>query len=130
MLCRWPGDPTPTAGKRYPASVVEGRVAPRFILNPNPAPGLVVHPVPIVIRRPTGGNVVRKPDGAVVSSWEPLAVGVQFSRAGNLRAHITIGIGMENLLVAFLAPVVQIVRTAALEPMRINGGPAALPTGP
>src|ERR1017187_7965204 len=125
MLCRRPGDPTPTAGKRYPASVVEGRVAPRFILNPHPTPGLVIYPMSVVIGSPACGHVAGEPDSAVVGAGQPIAIFIQFSRTGNLRADITIGIGVENLLVALLAPVVQIIRTAGLKPLRINGVRAA-----
>ena len=113
--------PTPTAAVTDPAAIVEWRIAPRLILDPDPAPRLLVHPAAVAVGRPVGIYVCREPDGAVFAVLHPIAIGVQVSSAGDIRAYIVVGNGLSNPLVALLAPGVQVVRVGGLQPLRIYG---------
>ena len=71
--CRRSWDPSPTTADRSPAAIVKWRVAPRLVINPGPTPGIDPGPVPITIRRPTGGHM-RVPDVAVAGIGTPVTV--------------------------------------------------------
>src|SRR5262249_40576272 len=49
------GNPDPTPADHGPAAVVEGREAPRGVIDPGPAPRLDPGPVAVAVRRPTRG---------------------------------------------------------------------------
>jgi len=121
MSGRSAGNPSPTSVEGDPAAIVEGRVSPGLILDPHPTPGRVINPVAVVIGRPIGGNVVGEPDGAVVSARLPGTRSIQFTGARNFGAYIAVGGGVGDLLVAHMAPMVQFVPLAHLEPLRHDG---------
>ena len=53
---RSPGMPRPAVAHVHPAAVVEGRVAPRRVVDPGPAPGTHVVPVAVAVGRPVRGH--------------------------------------------------------------------------
>ncbi len=79
--------PRPAMVDLYPAPVVEGREAPRGVIDPGPAPGCHIGPVPVAIRRPVRCNL-RIPDLAIARILAPLAVAVQILIAGHLRRDV------------------------------------------
>ena len=103
------GDPAPTTAILYPATVVEGGEAPRFMPDPVPAPGRDPDPVAGPVRCPVGGHGTRRPDGAVFRRVRPIAIGVEIVGAGHFRRHVAGRRTGRRLPVARSAPVHEIV---------------------
>ncbi len=70
-------NPTPASAHLRPAAVVEGREAPRLVVDPGPAPGVDVGPAAIAVGRPVLRNIAREPDLAVVGRLLEVAIGVE-----------------------------------------------------
>ena len=79
--------PGPTRADAHPATVMEGREAPRRIVDPGPAPRGHIGPMAVAVGRPFGRHGRGIPDGAVVRRLLPRAVGRQILIAGHLRGH-------------------------------------------
>src|SRR6185312_16142658 len=54
--------PAPVIVVIDPATVVEGSIAPRLVVNPGPAPRIDPNPVTVPVRRPPHSNAARNPD--------------------------------------------------------------------
>ena len=80
--------PAPAAAIADPAAIVEGRKAPGRFVYPGPAPGADPDPAALLVRRPTGAHLQRKPDRAVLLVLFPTAVAVQVFSAGHLGRNV------------------------------------------
>jgi hypothetical protein len=118
-------NPSPASPIRDPPTIVERRIAPWLILNPDPSPWFVIHPVAIVIRSPIRGDISRKPDCPILGVWLPIPVSIQISCPRDLWAYISVRSNAAKLLIALLAPVVEIVGLCRLQPLgrdRVGAG--------
>jgi hypothetical protein len=73
-------DPAPAVTDISPAAIVEGRVSPRIVIYPSPAPRINPCPVASVIRSPSGRHA-RKPCIPVIGSGTPVAVFIKILKA-------------------------------------------------
>src|SRR6185503_240315 len=68
------GRPSPIIVVVDPASIMEGSIAPRFVVDPSPAPRINPNPVTIAIRCPSRADTARNPHIAVFSGFLPCTV--------------------------------------------------------
>src|SRR3546814_15667603 len=78
--------PDTTLFRSGPAAVMEGREAPRGVIDPRPPPGLDPGPVAVPVRGPAHGDGRRGPDRAVRRVDAPGAVGVEILVAGDRKS--------------------------------------------
>jgi hypothetical protein len=98
--------PSPEAACVNPPTIVERRISPWLILDPSPSPRILVNPVPVRVRRPTGCDR-RSPDVAVIRSVAPGSVLVEVIRADNVRRNITGRLGVIEAVVAIACPLIE-----------------------
>jgi hypothetical protein len=100
------GAPAPPATEIIPAAVVEWSKAPRFIVNPAPAPR--AHPIPIThaVGRPAHSNVTGIPHGTVVGLFAPGAVVIEVGVAGHVARDVLRGDRVVFPTIAFVGPLV------------------------
>src|SRR5579885_1761311 len=65
------------------------RESPGRVIHPRPAPGIDPRPMPVMIRRPPGGDAAWIPDIAVLRIGAPGAVIVQVFVTDHLRIHVS-----------------------------------------
>ncbi|PMQ13486.1 hypothetical protein JaAD80_21575 [Janthinobacterium sp. AD80] len=70
---------------------MRGRVAPRRIVDPGPAPRRDPGPAPVAVRRPARRHAAGQPQGAVFRIFLPRAVAVQLFIAGGIVRDIAQG---------------------------------------
>ena len=103
------GDPSPPSADGNPASVVEGRIAPRCIIDPCPSPGRNPRPVAVVIRSPAGFDV-RIPDVSILRIVAPVAVFIEIVIADHVGRKILRRARILEAMVASLRPDIEIIR--------------------
>src|SRR6516225_750463 len=103
------GKPAPAVFHESPASVVEGREAPRFIFYPGPSPGFNPDPVAVAIGGPPAGNRSRGPDRAVVGDVVPATIVIEVLVPGHLARDVVGGFGSIFAIIALGAPLVEVV---------------------
>ena len=102
-------DPDPAAVPVHPAAIVEGREAPRRIVDPGPAPRLDPGPVAVAVRRPPRHHGMRHPHGPIVGGVTPVAVLVQVLVADRLARHVARRARVVPATVAGGAPLLPVV---------------------
>ena len=117
----WAWSPTPASADLGPAAVMEGREAPRGVVDPGVAPGGDVGPVAGGVGAPAVGDVVGEPDGAVLGVGLPGAVGIEVGVANHLRADVAGGDGVLVTLVEAGAPGVQGVVLGEVGVLELDG---------
>src|SRR5207302_4890377 len=112
--------PTPRPACIGPASVMKGRIAPRRIIHPCPAPWCNPGPVAIMIGCPADRHCGRHPNLSVLRVVAPDAVLVEILVANHLRRHVSCRTGALFAAVALLAPIVEIVAFASVHSVYIG----------
>jgi len=104
-----PWAPAPPASEVIPSAVVEGSKAPRFRVNPAPAPR--AHPIPITdaVGRPAHVNVTRIPDVSVFRLVAPFAVVIEVGVAGHVARDVLRGDRVVFLEISLVGPPIQTV---------------------
>ena len=81
------GRPRPLAIGLDPAAVMRRRKTPRFVVDPAPPPGRKPSPMPIAIRRPTGGQRLWHPHFTVFVARLPATGIIERRITGDLARH-------------------------------------------
>src|SRR5260370_12313401 len=124
--------PAPASSDSSPSAVMEGREAPRFILDPCPAPRRDPGPVSISIGSPVRGNPRRKPHGSVVGNASPLAVIIQIFVADHVTRDVACGRRALVPDISGPAPIVEVLGTFGtpnVKPQRVRTGNARILAG-
>ncbi len=103
------GDPSPASADRYPASVVEGCVAPGRVIDPGISPGSNPIPVACVIGRPANFNPVGEPDVTIVRVIAPVAIVIQVLVANNVVGQISRRARIVVAVIATVSPVIKLI---------------------
>ena len=109
-----PRAPRPTIAHVHPAPVMEGRITPRGLVDPGPAPGAHVAPVTGAIGRPIGGDACREPERAVAGLLHPFAVAIELLVARHVGGHVAARAAVGPVSVAGVGPAVERVYPGAL----------------
>ena len=83
--------PAPCAANECPAAIMEGRKAPRRIVNPSPAPGADPVPVAVAVRSPARGDLGGIPNMSVLRLIAPSAVIIQVAVADHVARNVVRG---------------------------------------
>ena len=103
------GYPAPAAAHGYPASIVEGRIAPGGIIDPRVSPGSNPVPVALAIGRPAWGDIVWVPDVTIVPIVAPASMVIQIFVADDIAGHILRRGRIIVAMIATVGPVVELV---------------------
>ena len=101
--------PSPVAACVNPAAIVEGRVSPRRVIDPGPAPWLNPDPVTILIRCPAWRHRTRNPHWPVGRNFAPYPVIIKVFVANGSGSHVARGEGSILTLVTHRTPAVKTV---------------------
>ena len=103
------GYPAPAAAHGYPASIVEGRIAPGGVIDPRVSPGSNPVPVALAIWRPAWGDIVWVPDVTIVPIVAPASMVIQIFVADDIAGHILRRGRIIVAMIATVGPVVELV---------------------
>ena len=106
-------NPAPTIANRHPAPVVKGRITPRSVIHPGPAPGRNPGPVAFAIGRPPDANLRGVPDMSVAGIVAPFAVIVQILISHYIMRNISCRARPLVAAVAAIRPIVKIIGEGA-----------------
>src|SRR6185437_13613212 len=81
--------PSPSIVDVCPTTIVERRPSPLCIVDPGPSPVAGPYPVSVAIRRPTGNDPARIPDGTIARILVPRAIGVEIGGARHVGRHVS-----------------------------------------
>src|SRR5579859_1512161 len=112
--------PTPAAANIDPATIVEGRKAPRRIIHPRPAPRRDPGPVAVAIGRPVNNGNVREPDRAVFRHLAPAAVVVEVFVADHVIGNVAARHRVLFAVIALATPAIEIVVALQIFYVRIQ----------
>ena len=101
--------PSPVAAGIDPAAVVEGRVTPRLVIYPGPAPRRNPHPMTKLIRSPSRSHSNRTPNPTVRRLLGPDSVVIQILIAHSSGRNIARRKGSIESLVPHRAPAIEAV---------------------
>src|SRR4029077_15973580 len=96
------------------AAVMKGRVAPRGIVHPGPAPGRNPSPVAVVVGSPAGRYCRWHPNLSIFGVMTPDTGLIQILVADPIRRDVSHRTRALFAAVAFRAPIVEIVAVARI----------------
>ncbi len=105
----WTRRPAPPIAYVCPAAIMERRKAPRGIVDPGIAPGILPTPVPGLIRRPGSRYVVWIPHISVLTRVLPATVVIEILVADYRGRKIAGGLHVRVVLIALHRPVFKLV---------------------
>src|SRR5215469_9635535 len=101
--------PAPHATYRHPTTIVEWSKAPRFVVNPSPAPRRDPNPMAVTIGRPADNDSMRKPHVAVPWHGAPATVFIQVLVADNIVGNVTRRNGVVVAQISLVAPLIEVI---------------------
>ena len=106
--------PAPPATIKVPTAIVKGSEAPRFVVNPGPAPRADVAPIADAVGSPIRLNIVGVPNGADIGLLAPSAVVIEIGSAGHVGRNVLCRNGILFAQVSIIGPLIQAIRRRRL----------------